>query len=87
MSTREVISMRLEAKRFIPFEFPENNPQLDQHGFTKDEQSQHVEYPWHCNVPTVIHVNPLAHTVAIQVVHVNDKAELQITLIPIDGDR
>lgn len=82
----DVISMRLEAKRFIPFEFPQNDPQLDQHGFTKDETSQHVEYPEHCNLPTIIHVNPLTHTVAIQVAEVNDKAELQITLIPIDGD-
>lgn len=87
MSGREITSMRLEAKRFIPFEFPQDDPQLDQHGFTKDEGSQHVEYPEHCNVPTVIHVNPLAHTVLIQVIDVNDKSELQITLVPIDGDR
>ena len=78
--------MRLEAKRFIPFEFPENNPQLDQHGFTKDEGSQHVEYPEHCNIPTVIHVNPLTHMLTVQVVEVNEKAELQLTLVPIDGD-
>lgn len=82
----DVTSMRLEAKRFIPFEFPENDPQLDQYGFTKDEMSQHVEYPSHCNLPTVIHVNPMAHTVTIAVVEVNGVSELQVTLVPIDSD-
>lgn len=82
----DAISMRLEAKRFIPFEFPKDDPRLDQHGFTKDELSQHVEYPAHCNLPTVIHVNPFIHTVAIQVVEVNGTLELQVTLVPIDGD-
>lgn len=79
-------SMRLEAKRFIPFEFPSGDPQLDQHGFTRDEMSQHVEYPVHCNIPTVIHVNPLAHTLTVEVVEVNETPELQITLVPINGD-
>ena len=86
MRLNEVTSMRLEAKRFIPFEFPENNPQLDQHGFAKDESSQHVEYPEHCNIPTVMHVNPLTHTLTVQVVKVHGKMELQVTLVPIDGD-
>jgi hypothetical protein len=82
----EVTSMRLEAKRFIPFEFPEGDPHLDQHGFTKDESSQHVEYPAHCNVPTVIHINPLMHTLMVQVVHVNGKQEMQVTLVPAEKD-
>ena len=81
-----ITSMRLEAKRFIPFEFPRGNPQLDDLGFAKDEMSQHVDYPEHCNIPTVIHVNPLTHTLTVQVIEVNDRAELQITLVPIDGD-
>ena len=78
--------MRLEAKRFIPFEFPGDNPQLDQHGFTLDESQQHAEYPDHCNIPTVIHVNPQTHAVAIAVVVVNDKTELQVTLVPVGMD-
>lgn len=79
----QVTSMRLEAKRFIPFEIPAD-PNLDQHGFTKGETAQHVEYPEHCNVPTVIHVNPLTHMLAVQMMEVNGKPELQITLVPMD---
>lgn len=81
-----VTSMRLEAKRFIPFEFPTNDPNLDQHGFTKGETAQHVEYPEHCNIPTVIHVNPLKHMLAVQTVEVDGKSDLQITLVPMDDN-
>ena len=82
----QVTSMRLEAKRFIPFEFPTTDPNLDQHGFTKGETAQHVEYPEHCNVPTVIHVNPRTHMLAVQTVEASGKSELQITLVPMDDN-
>lgn len=85
-SGNRVTSMRLEAKRFIPFEFPANDPNLDHHGFTKGETAQHVEYPEHCNIPTVIHVNPLKHMLAVQTVEVDGKSELQITLVPMDDN-
>lgn len=83
--SQSVTSMRLEAKRFIPFEIP-NDPQLDKHGFTSGETAQHVEYPEHCNVPTVIHINPRTHMLAVQTVEVNGKQEMQVTLVPMDGD-
>jgi hypothetical protein len=63
MTTEQFISMRLEAKRFIPFE---PTPGTDQHGFTEGETEQQVEYPEHCNIPTRIYFDPLKHDVMLQ---------------------
>lgn len=79
----QVTSMRLEAKRFIPFEFSEDAA-FDQHGFDKDEKSQHVDYPEHCNIPTVIHINPLTHMLAVQTVVKDGSQDLQVTIVPMD---
>jgi hypothetical protein len=56
-------SMRLEAKRFVPFT---PTPGGDQDGFTHDGEEQRVEYPFHCNVPTRIYFDVTGYDVLLQ---------------------
>ncbi len=58
-----VTSMRLEAKRFIPFEPAVG---MDQDGFTQDGEEQRVEYPFHSNVPTRIYFDDTRHDILLQ---------------------
>lgn len=80
-SYEEVTSMRLDAKRFIPFH-PIADGDAD--GFTPDGEEQRVEYPFHCNVPTRIYFDATRHDVLLQR---DAEGQMSILIAPKEGVR